>query len=80
MASSPLCAQRRFARALQAGGPEVLEVAVEELRPLQPGEVLVRVQAAGLNHVDSLARSGGNATALFRMQPERKEVSAPELG
>jgi NADPH2:quinone reductase len=36
----------------------VLDIAVEELRPLQNGEALVRVEAAGLNHVDSLVRSG----------------------
>src|SRR5215813_15134798 len=50
--------QRRVARATRAGGPEVLAVAVEDLRPLKMGEALVRVEAAGLNHVDSLARSG----------------------
>jgi len=50
--------ERRVARALRAGGPEVLDVAVEALRPLKPGEALVRVEAAGLNHVDSLVRSG----------------------
>jgi NADPH:quinone reductase len=58
MASSTLPAQRRVARALRAGGPEVLDVALETLRPLEPGEALVQVEAAGLNHVDSLARSG----------------------
>jgi NADPH2:quinone reductase len=36
----------------------VLSVAVDDLRPLNAGEALVRVEAAGLNHVDSLARSG----------------------
>jgi NADPH2:quinone reductase len=36
----------------------VLAVTVEDLRPLKTGEALVRVEAAGLNHVDSLARSG----------------------
>ncbi len=36
----------------------MLAVAVEDLRPLKSGEVLVRVEAAGLNHVDSLVRSG----------------------
>jgi NADPH2:quinone reductase len=36
----------------------VLVVAVEDLRPLKAGEALVRVEAVGLNHVDSLARSG----------------------
>ncbi len=50
---------RRFvARALRAGGPEVLNVGMEDLAPLKPGEVLVQVEAAGLNHVDSLVRSG----------------------
>src|SRR5215471_16838834 len=50
--------QRRVVRAMHPGGPEVLDVAVEDLRPLKTGEVLVRVEAAGLNHVDSLVRSG----------------------
>jgi NADPH2:quinone reductase len=36
----------------------VIAIAVEDLRPLKAGEALVRVEAAGLNHVDSLARSG----------------------
>jgi NADPH2:quinone reductase len=49
---------RSVARAARAGGPEVLEIAVEALRPLKAGEALVRVEAAGLNHVDSLVRSG----------------------
>src|SRR5215467_10624141 len=50
--------QRQVARATRAGGPDVLALAVEDLRPLNAGEVLVRVEAAGLNHVDSLVRSG----------------------
>src|SRR5262249_62043047 len=50
--------QRLVARATRAGGPEVLAVAVENLRQLESGEALVRVDAAGLNHVDSLVRSG----------------------
>jgi len=50
--------QHRVARATRAGGPEVLSLAVEDLRPLKIGEALVRVEAAGLNHVDSLVRSG----------------------
>ncbi len=36
----------------------MLSVVDEKLRPLNAGEALVRVEAAGLNHVDSLARSG----------------------
>src|SRR5215471_8727033 len=58
MMNTSVPTQRRVVRATRAGGPEVLGVAVEELRPLQIGEALVRVEAAGLNHVDSLVRSG----------------------
>ncbi len=50
-------AQRRVARALRAGGPEVIEIGVEELPPLKAGEVLVRVEATGLNHAETLIRS-----------------------
>jgi NADPH:quinone reductase len=49
---------RRVARALRAGGPEVIEVGVEEVAPLRAGEALVRVEAAGLNHAETLIRSG----------------------
>src|SRR5262249_32200309 len=58
MTTAPVLTRRRVARATRAGGPEVLAIAVEDLRPLKIGEVLVRVEAAGLNHVDSLVRSG----------------------
>src|ERR1051326_6865590 len=50
--------ERRVARALRPGGPEVIEVGVEELAPLKSGEVRVRVEAAGLNHAETLIRSG----------------------
>ena len=50
--------RRRVARALRAGGPEVLEVGFEDLAPLKAGEVLVRVEATGLNHAERLIRSG----------------------
>src|SRR5215471_12386670 len=58
MTNTGVPTQRRVARATRAGGPEVLSIAVEDLRPLKIGEALVRVEAAGLNHVDSLVRSG----------------------
>src|SRR5262249_28153614 len=58
MTNAEVPAERRVVRATRAGGPEVLAVAVEDLRPLKTGEALVRVEAAGLNHVDSLVRSG----------------------
>ena len=56
--------QRRIARALRAGGPEVIEVSVEDLPPLKAGEALVRVEAAGLNHAETLIRSGNYAVRL----------------
>jgi NADPH:quinone reductase len=58
MTNALIPAQRRVVRATRAGGPEVLAIAVDDLRPLKTGEALVRVDAAGLNHVDSLVRSG----------------------
>src|SRR5262249_16637616 len=61
MPTARVPARRRVARARRAGGPDVLAVAVEDLRPLKAGEALVRVEPAGLNHVDSLARSGAYA-------------------
>jgi NADPH2:quinone reductase len=36
----------------------VLAIADDDLRPLTTGEALVRVEAVGLNHVESLVRSG----------------------
>ncbi len=49
---------RRVARAVRPGGPEVVEVGFEELPALADGEVLVDVAAAGLNHAETLIRSG----------------------
>src|SRR5262249_16588949 len=50
--------QRRVARATRAGGPEVINVALEDLVPLKAGDALVRVEAVGLNHAETLIRSG----------------------
>ncbi|WP_312114926.1 zinc-binding dehydrogenase [Brevibacillus reuszeri] len=50
--------QRQVAMAMRPGGPEVIEVNPETMSPLTAGEVLVQVKAAGLNHIDSLVRSG----------------------
>jgi NADPH:quinone reductase len=57
-------AERRVDRALRAGGPEVIEVTVEELPPLKPREALIRVEAVGLNHAETLIRSGTYAVRL----------------
>ncbi len=56
--------QRRVARALRPGGPEVIEVGLEELPPLRTGEALVKVEAAGLNHAETLIRSGTYSVRL----------------
>jgi NADPH:quinone reductase len=46
----------------KAGGPEVLRIEeVPDPRP-GPGEVLVRVEAAGINHIDLAMRAGGAGT------------------
>ena len=50
-------AERRVAYARRPGAPEVLQVDVERLPALKSGEVLVQVEAVGLNHVESLIRS-----------------------
>lgn len=56
--------QRSVARALRPGGPEVIEVGSEELSPPGKGEALVRVEAVGLNHAETLIRSGNYAVRL----------------
>jgi NADPH2:quinone reductase len=45
------------------GGPEVLKLEDQsDLRPPQPGEVLIRVKAAGVNPYDTYMRSGAYGT------------------
>lgn len=56
--------QRKVARAVRAGGPEVIELGIEELPPLKSGEALVRVEAVGLNHIETLIRSGNYVVRL----------------
>jgi len=56
--------QRRVARAMKAGGPDVIAVETQDLAPLGSDEVLVRVEAVGLNHVETLARSGEYSVAF----------------
>jgi len=43
---------------MRPGGPEVIEVAFEDVPDLREGEVLVRVDVVGLNHAETLIRSG----------------------
>src|SRR5450830_251327 len=42
----------------QPGGPEVLQVGELPLPVCKPGEVLIKVHAAGVNRPDTLQRSG----------------------
>jgi NADPH:quinone reductase len=56
--------ERRVAYARRAGGPGVLQVDTESLPPPKAGEVLVRVEAVGLNHVESLVRTGTYAIKI----------------
>jgi NADPH2:quinone reductase len=49
--------ERRVAYARRPGGPEVLRVDAERLPSPKRGEVLLRVEAVGLNHIESLIRA-----------------------
>jgi NADPH2:quinone reductase len=49
--------ERRAAYAQKPGAPDVLQLDVERLPPPKSGEVLVRVEAVGLNHVETLIRA-----------------------
>jgi NADPH2:quinone reductase len=42
----------------QPGGPEVLQIGEQPMPVCKPGEVLIKVQAAGVNRPDILQRSG----------------------
>ena len=55
---------RHVARVTAAGGPDVIAIVEDSLAPLAPGEVRVRVEAVGLNHVESLVRSGTYAVKM----------------
>ena len=60
--------QRRVARALRAGGPEVIEVGVEELPPLRTGEA-----GFGANS----GRQGVRLSSAWLMNCDRLKQRAP---
>jgi NADPH:quinone reductase-like Zn-dependent oxidoreductase len=53
----------------EPGGPEVLTPVQLPVPPVKPGEVLIRVAAAGVNRPDTLQRKG------FYPPPRSKAVS-----
>jgi NADPH:quinone reductase len=50
--------ERRVAYVSRAGGPDVLELTSERIQPLTAGHTLIHVEAIGLNHAETLVRSG----------------------
>jgi len=64
MTTIPAMAERQVVRVTRAGGPEVLELSSEPVQRPHSGEALVRVEAVGLNHAETLVRSGTYAVRL----------------
>ena len=56
-------------RVTQHGGPEVLKVEEIPKPKADAGEVLIRVQAVGVNPVDTYIRSGGFGTSKLPYTP-----------
>ncbi len=67
----PLPSEMRFVDLPSFGGPEVMTIGSKPLPTLKPGEILVRVEAAGVNRPDVAQRQG--------TYPPPKEAS-PVLG
>lgn len=67
----PLPSEMRFVDLPSFGGPEVMTIARKPLPVLKPGEILIRVEAAGVNRPDVAQRQG--------TYPPPKEAS-PILG
>ncbi|MFH8488760.1 zinc-dependent alcohol dehydrogenase family protein [Streptomyces longisporoflavus] len=58
-ATTPTTTRTRTVFFDEIGGPEVLDIREVELTAPGPGEVLIRVEALGLNRAEALFRSGG---------------------
>ena len=48
----------RIARAPEPGGPDAIRIETRELAPAGPGEILIAVEAAGVNRPDIMERMG----------------------
>ena len=59
MPTQPLPEEMTAIEITADGGPEVLKATTRPLPPVAPGEVLIRVEAAGVNRPDVLQRLGG---------------------
>lgn len=70
-----LTTRPRFARVPRPGGPEVIEIAFDDLPALDDGQVRVRVEAVGLNHAETLIRSGNYAVRMPFPSPAGGEGS-----
>ena len=64
-----LSSMARFVRFDEFGGPDVLHIVQDEAPQAGPGEVRVRVHAAGLNPVDWKILRGGPAAASYNAVP-----------
>ena len=58
------------------GGPEVLELRAVDTPDPPPGEVLVRVRAAGVNFGDIIIRTGGDGQVTRLRDVARIEMGA----
>ena len=64
----------------RAGGPEVLEVRDVPDPVAQPGEVIVRVEAVGVNFADTLSTRGtSSADSLFNSPVNAAYASAKSV-
>lgn len=72
--SSPLPASMQVIEISQPGGPEVLRSALRPLPTLRAAEILVRVEAAGVNRPDLLQRSGH-----YPLPPDASDLPGLEI-
>src|SRR5258706_9520549 len=58
----------------QPGGPEVLKIGTRPVPQPKPGEVLIRVAAAGVNRPDTMQRAGN-----YPVPPGASDIPGLEL-
>ena len=75
----PLPAQMRFVDLPTFGGPEVMVLATGPLPAVRPGEILVRVGAAGVNRPDVAQRSGNYPAPKGMVLNMQKQASTLQM-